>query len=271
LSQKPDKEMETTTSTQVRRAVRVRYAESAKSGSSCCSPSCCGDSETDQNDSNASVLGYSEDDILFAGESAGLSLGCGNPRAIADLNEGETVLDLGSGAGFDCQLAAREVGPSGFVIGVDMTPEMIDKARMNATKNGIQNVEFRLGEIEHLPVQDHSVDVILSNCVINLSPEKQNVFAEAFRVLKHGGRLAISDIVASANIPDNVKSDLALYTACISGAATVDELESMLKLVGFVDIRIEPRADSTTFIKEWVPGRHIEDFIVSASIQAVKP
>ncbi len=196
---------------------------------------------------------------------------CGNPQAIASLRAGETVLDLGSGGGFDCFLAAKAVGESGYVVGVDMTPEMISKSRKNADKAGYSNIEFRLGEIENLPVADNAVDVIISNCVINLSPEKGKVFKEAFRVLKRGGRLAISDIVATEELPDLLKQDLALYMGCMSGASLVNELETILQETGFVDIRIRPKDESEGFIRDWAPGRKIEDYVVSASIEAVKP
>ena len=202
---------------------------------------------------------------------ADLGLGCGNPQAIAALQPGESVLDLGSGAGFDCFLAVRQVGESGRVIGVDMTAEMVAKARENAGEAGYVNVEFRLGEIEHLPVADASVDVIISNCVINLSPDKGQVFREAFRVLRPGGRLAISDVVATAPMPEEMRKDLALYAGCLAGAAAIDHLEAMLRETGFHQIRIQPKDESRQFIREWVPGRNIEDFIVSATIEAVKP
>jgi ubiquinone/menaquinone biosynthesis C-methylase UbiE len=182
------------------------------------------------------VIGYSEAELAAVPEGANLGLGCGNPQAIAALKPGETVLDLGSGAGFDCFLAARQVGPAGHVIGVDMTPEMIRRARDNAAKAGLANVEFRLGEIEYLPVADASVDVVISNCVINLSPEKLQVFREAFRVLRPGGRLALSDIVATAELPAAVRDDLTLFTGCMAGAAHIDELEQMLSEVGFINM-----------------------------------
>jgi ubiquinone/menaquinone biosynthesis C-methylase UbiE len=200
-----------------------------------------------------------------------MGLGCGNPQAIASLRPGETVLDLGCGGGFDCFLAAKAVGESGRVIGVDMTPEMISKARQNAVKAGVSNVEFRLGEIENLPVADNSVDVIISNCVINLSPDKARVYKEAFRVLKRRGRLAISDIVATAPLPEEVKRDLALYAACVAGAAQMDDLRAMLRQAGFIRIRVTPKDRSRELIRGWAPGRNLEDFIVSANIEAVKP
>jgi arsenite methyltransferase len=200
-----------------------------------------------------------------------MGLGCGNPHAIASLKAGETVLDLGSGGGFDCFLAARVVGETGHVIGVDMTPDMISKSRANAAHAGFTNVEFRLGEIENLPAADDSVDVIISNCVINLSPEKLRVFQEAFRVLKPGGRLAVSDVVATAQLPDEMKKDLELYAGCIAGASLMDEVEHMLGEAGFSSIRIRPKDESRAFIREWAPGMNVEDFVVSATIEAVKP
>lgn len=182
------------------------------------------------------------------------------------------MLDLGSGAGFDCFLAAQQVGETGRVIGVDMTPEMISKARNNAAKNGYTNTEFRLGEIEHLPVADRTVDVIISNCVINLSPDKPQVFKEAYRVLKPGGRLVISDVVATAELPSEIKNNMdVLYSNCVSGAASIRELESLLQQSGFIQITIEPKDESKEFIKDWVPGANFEDYIVSAVIKAMKP
>jgi SAM-dependent methyltransferase len=204
-------------------------------------------------------------------EGANLGLGCGNPQAIAGLKPGETVLDLGSGGGFDCFLAAEQVGPTGKVIGVDMTGEMIERARENAKKAATANVEFRLGEIEHLPVADAAVDVILSNCVVNLSPDKPAVFRDAFRVLKRGGRLAISDIVATAPLPEDVRSNLELHVGCMAGAATIDELRSMLTEAGFAEIRITPQEESRALLREWLPDSHLEDYVVSATIEAVRP
>jgi ubiquinone/menaquinone biosynthesis C-methylase UbiE len=200
-----------------------------------------------------------------------LGLGCGNPHAIAALRPGETVLDLGSGAGFDSFLAARQVGKTGRVIGVDMTPEMVAKARELAGTDEYSNVEFRLGEIENLPVADSSVDVIMSNCVINLSPDKRRVFREAFRVLRPGGRLAISDVIATAPLPEAVRNDLALHSSCIGGAVTIAELETILRESGFHNIRIHPKDESREFIRQWAPGRTIEDYVASAIIEAVKP
>jgi SAM-dependent methyltransferase len=217
------------------------------------------------------ALGYSADETGAVPAGANLGLGCGNPQAIANLKPGETVLDLGSGAGFDCFLAAQQVGDSGRVIGVDMTPTMLSKARANAEKGGYTNVEFRLGEIEHLPVADRAVNVIISNCVINLSPDKPRVFRECFRVLEPGGRLAISDVVAFAELPAHIREDMALLTGCMAGASPISELTDMLHDAGFEDVRIEPREESKSFIREWAPGTPITDYVVSASIEAVKP
>ncbi|MDX9823246.1 MAG: arsenite methyltransferase, partial [Syntrophales bacterium] len=194
----------------------------------------------------------------------------GNPHAIAALKSGETVLDLGSGGGFDCFLARRVVGEKGLVIGVDMTPEMITKSRDNAAKADFRNVDFRLGELENLPVADGIVDVIISNCVINLSPEKQRVFNEAFRVLKPGGRLAISDVITTAELPDDMKNDMLFHTECIAGASSVKELEMMLLTAGFDSVQIKPKPESRELIRNWLLGSKIEDYVVSATIDAVK-
>lgn len=256
----------------IREEVRKSYTKIARSedGDCGCSPtSCCGNSDEAAADLSL-LLGYSREDIESIPEGSNLGLGCGNPQAIASLKQGETVLDLGSGAGFDCFLAARAVGPHGHVIGVDMTPDMITKARSNADSSGFENVEFRLGEIEYLPVADDSVDVIISNCVINLSPEKEKVFKEAYRVLRKGSRLAVSDIVATADFPDEISNNMELYSACISGASNIDDLEKMLSDTGFRNIRITPKDVSREFISKWSPGVKIEDYIVSADIEAVK-
>jgi len=217
------------------------------------------------------ALGYSPEEVQAMPVGANMGLGCGNPQAIANLKQGETVLDLGSGGGFDCFLAARQVGETGHVIGVDMTPAMVSKARVNAEKGGFRNVEFRLGEIEHLPVADHSVDVILSNCVINLSPDKERVFADCFRVLKPGGRLAISDVVAFADLPAHVQEDMALLTGCMAGAALISDLEEMLTEAGFQHIRIRPKEESKAFIRDWAPGLPVTDYVVAATIEATRP
>jgi SAM-dependent methyltransferase len=215
-------------------------------------------------------MGYSKEELSSVPAGANLGLGCGNPQAIAALKPGDIVLDLGSGAGFDCFLAARQVGPAGKVIGVDMTPDMVAKARANARKGSHDNVEFRLGEIEHLPLADASVDVIISNCVINLSTDKPGVFREAYRVLKRGGRLAVSDVVATARLPDGIRNDLALYSTCVAGAVDVAAIEKMLAEAGFIEIRIAPREESRELIREWAPGRNLEDYVLSAAIEAKK-
>ena len=257
----------------IRKAVRAQYgkvAESENSGCGCSATSNCQDSDGDAK-TTSMELGYTSDDVNLAPEGANMGLGCGNPQAIASLQPGETVLDLGSGGGFDCFLSVHEVGSSGKVIGVDMTPEMVSKARANADRAGYGNVEFRLGEIENLPIADSSVDVIISNCVINLSPEKSQVFQESFRVLKPGGRLAISDVVATAELPAKLKKDMTLFTGCMSGASLISEIESMLKEAGFEAIALNPKDDSREFIRNWVPDSKIEDYVVSATIEAIKP
>lgn len=261
---------------ETRTAVRNRYAQSAQDGGCCATPTrtdstgCCGGGGAISAADLAKTIGYSDDELAVVPAGANPGLGCGNPQAIASIRSGETVLDLGSGAGFDCFLAARQVGEAGRVIGVDMTPQMLAKARENARTGGWQNVEFRLGEIEHLPVADQSVDVIISNCVINLSPEKHLVFREAFRVLKPGGRLAFSDIVTSAVLPLDVQKDLALYAGCIAGAATIPELNTMLADAGFAEINITPK-DSRELLETWGTDTQLEDVVFSANIQAVRP
>jgi ubiquinone/menaquinone biosynthesis C-methylase UbiE len=217
------------------------------------------------------IMGYSEADLKSVVEGANLGLGCGNPTAIGNLKPGEIVLDLGSGGGFDCFLAAKKVGHEGRVIGVDMTPGMLSKARENAVKMGTTNVEFRLGEIEHLPVADNSVDVIISNCVINLSPDKRQVFKDVFRVLKPGGRLAVSDVVATADMPDQMREQAALLTGCIAGAGHIDKIRGLLKEVGFKEIKIELKARSKEMVSGWFPGSGAENYVASANIEAVKP
>jgi len=248
----------------IRQEVRAAYGAVARQeGGGCCQPQPAAIA--------AERLGYAAEDVAAVPDGANLGLGCGNPQAIAALRSGERVLDLGSGAGFDCFLAAAQVEPNGHVIGVDMTPDMVSKARANAERAGHANVEFRLGEIEALPVPDASVDVILSNCVINLSPDKAQVFREAYRVLKPGGRLAISDVVATAALPDEMRQDLHLYSCCIGGASMVEEVEAALLAAGFAQVRIAPKDESRAFIRDWAPGRSVEDFVVSAAIEAVKP
>ena len=253
--------MEKRRNEEIRQEVRKTYGKIASGGTAgcgCAPSSCCGPEVNPKPEDISTDLGYSPDDVSTAPEGANMGLGCGNPQAIASLRPGETVLDLGSGGGFDCFLAARAVGQGGHVIGVDMTPEMVYRSREIAEKGGFGNVEFRLGEIEHLPIADNSVDVIISNCVINLSPEKGKVFREAYRILKKGGRLAVSDVVATGPLPDQVKKDLALYAGCVSGAEQIDELESLLREAGFTNIRIRPLDKS-------------QEVIRSSSIEAMRP
>jgi arsenite methyltransferase len=261
---------------EIRQNVRESYSQVAESSNNgdCCGEqsSCCGVSDDAAINALVSTrLGYTENDLESVPEGADMGLGCGNPRAIAGIKSGETVLDLGSGGGFDCFLAAAETGESGQVIGIDMTPTMISKARNNAVKGHYNHVEFRLGEIEHMPVANDTVDVIISNCVINLSPDKKQVFREAFRVLKPGGRLAISDVVASTELPEELKKDLALYSGCMAGALQISKLQTILEECGFKEISIAPKDESKDFIKDWAPGRGVEDYVLSATIEAVKP
>lgn len=255
--------MQTEEHDRIRTNVRNAYAKVAE-GASGCGVGCCG---TDGEGSLA--LGYSEAEQRAVPEGADLGLGCGNPSAIAALSPGETVLDLGSGGGFDCFLAQKRVGAAGRVIGVDMTPEMIARARDNARKVGAKNVEFRLGEIEHLPVENDSVDVILSNCVINLSPDKAAVFREAFRVLKPGGRLSISDVVALRAMPPELAESVEALTGCVAGAALVPEVEALLEEAGFEAVSVVPRPDSGAILARCMPGT--EDYVASATVTARKP
>ncbi|MGD9214162.1 MAG: arsenite methyltransferase [Desulfobacteraceae bacterium] len=257
----------------IRQVVRGRYAQAAGGPGCGCqsepaSP-CCGSTPTGSLDLNQ-VMGYTQGELDSVVKGANLGLGCGNPTAIGTLSPGEVVLDLGSGGGFDCFLAARKVGDTGLVIGVDMTPEMLGKARENAVRMQAHNVEFRLGEIEHLPVADNSVDVIISNCVINLSPEKEQVFKEAFRVLKPGGRLMISDVVATAELPEQLREQASMMTGCIAGAEHVDRITASLAAAGFKDVKIDLKDYSNKLINGWFPGARAEDYVASADIQALK-
>jgi arsenite methyltransferase len=223
----------------IREIVRTKYAQIAVGAQrSCCGGPAtkCGCGSTSQ--SNSEKVGYSSEQMAAVPEGANLGLGCGNPVALASLREGEMVLDLGAGAGFDCFLAAKAVGETGRVIGVDMTPEMVSKARENAHKGGYRNVEFRLGEIEHLPVADASVDIIISNCVINLSPDKPQVFADAFRVLRPGGRLTVSDIVLLKPLPPGLANSVAAYVGCLAGASLKEDYLGMLRQAGFADVQV---------------------------------
>jgi arsenite methyltransferase len=259
---------------ELRSEVREHYGKIAQSGGSCCGPGCCtpGTAAGDGTPSGTALrLGYDAGDLAAAPEGANLGLGCGNPQAIAALQPGETVVDLGAGGGFDCFLAARRVGPRGLVIGVDMTADMIARARQNAKKAALANVEFRLGEIEHLPVADRTADAIISNCVINLSPDKAAVFREAFRVLRPGGRLAISDVVALRPLPESVRRDLALYTGCVAGAATIDEVKALLTAAGFVDVQVNVNRAATDAMAEMTPGTDLASLAASASIEARRP
>ncbi len=259
--------------TQIKDMVRARYGGIASANeASCCAPapsSCCGPEASPQE--KARRMGYSEAELAAIPEGANLGLGCGNPQAIAAMQPGEIVVDLGSGAGFDCFLAARQVGDTGRVIGVDMTHEMLKKARDNAVRIAAGNVEFRLGELEHLPVADDTADVVISNCVINLVPDKEQVLREAFRVLKPGGRLAVSDIINTAPLPAELQSDAALLCGCVAGAAPAEQIEDWLTRAGFVDIHVTPKPESRELIETWAPGRNIENHIVSAMVEARKP
>jgi SAM-dependent methyltransferase len=257
----------TQTPDEVRETVRDHYAKVAQTDGACgCGPGCCGPKE------GASLeLGYTADELAEVPKGADMGLGCGTPLTFASLQAGETVLDLGSGGGLDCFLAAKQVGEAGRVIGVDMTPEMVAKARENAARLHAQTVEFRLGEIERLPVEDRSVDVIVSNCVLNLSPDKPSVFREAFRVLRPGGRLAIADIVASAPLPEELQSDAEALAGCIAGAPVVDDVRAMLTVIGFTDVRVDIKPESRKFIRDWRPGSGAEDYVASAGILALKP
>ena len=251
---------------QIKNAVRETYGAIARANGTCCGPSSsCGTTPI-----APVTLGYAEADLAQVPEGSEMGLGCGNPLAMASIQPGEVVVDLGSGGGFDCFLAGQKAGPKGWVIGVDMTPDMISKARLNASKGKHENVEFRLGEIEHLPVADNTVDLIISNCVINLSPDKAQVFREAYRILKQGGRLAISDILATQPIPPALQQDLAAYAGCVAGAAEKKDVEAMLASAGFKNINVTARDESRSFINEWLPGRNAGDYVVSATITAQK-
>jgi SAM-dependent methyltransferase len=261
----------------VKEMVRARYGGiAAGETTECCAPaassSCCGPSPAPRSvEDKALQMGYSDAELTAVPDGANLGLGCGNPQAIAAMRPGEVVIDLGSGAGFDCFLAAQQVGPSGRVIGVDMTHEMLAKARENAAKIGAVNVEFRLGELEHLPVADSTADVAISNCVINLVPDKAQVFRETFRVLKPGGRVAISDVVNTAPLPTDLQADAALVCGCVVGAATVGQVDDWLRDAGFTDVQITVQPKSRELISTWAPGRGFEDYVVSAIIEARKP
>jgi SAM-dependent methyltransferase len=272
----------------IKKAVRESYAKVASGSSCCCTPdtgsSCCG--QMDLAKEISSNIGYSKEDLNKVPEGSNLGLGCGNPIAMASLAKGEVVLDLGSGAGFDCFLAAGKVGPEGRIIGVDMTPEMLEKAKENAQKGSFSNVEFRLGEIENLPVADGIIDIIISNCVINLAPDKDRVFSEAFRVLKPGGRIMVSDIVLTKELPDFIKNNMAAYVGCISGAIIKDDYLNAIKKAGFRDVKIIEEVnfplnyiisdDTAAIVKNELSlsenqAKDLEDSILSIKVYALKP
>jgi len=247
----------------IKKIVRQEYGKLAKSNSSCCAlvSSCCANSNTAEKISKN--IGYSDAEIKAVPEGANLGLGCGNPVVLASLQKGETILDLGSGAGFDCFLAAKRVGDTGKVIGIDMTPEMIEKAQANAKKGDYNNVEFRLGEIENLPVENNSIDAIISNCVINLSPNKKQVFRESFRVLKPGGRLMVSDLVMEKELPDFIKNSIEAYVGCLSGAIMKETYLGYIKEVGFSDIKV---INETNFPAEGM----VNDLTAKAVVENLK-
>lgn len=256
---------------EIRATIRDRYAKTALgAGSGCCESGCCGSKDPATVEDLALKVGYSQQELQNMPEGANMGLGCGNPQAIAALKPGEVVVDLGSGGGFDCFLAARQVGETGRVIGVDMTPEMVEKARRNAQTIQCANVAFRLGEIEHLPVADNEADVLISNCVVNLSTDKAQVFREAFRVLKPGGRIALADIVALADIPEDIRKDVLLHAECVAGAERVEKLESMMRDAGFHDVSIRTNQESAKILEEMFPGLALGGIIASAAIEAVK-
>jgi len=271
----------------IRDKVRASYGAIAHRGGSCCGPSACCGASPAAADTLAHHLGYSQEDLAALPEGANMGLSCGNPNALAALKPGEVVLDLGSGAGFDVFIAARKVGPTGRAIGVDMTPEMIARARRNAVtfsqQTGLDNVEFRLGEIEHLPVADARVDVVISNCVINLSPDKPQVWREIARVLRPGGRVAVSDLALLRPLPEAIVASVQALVGCIAGAVLVSETERMAREAGLVDIRLNTRPDYVDGMADWQdplyreilahlpPGTKPSDFITSLEITARKP
>jgi len=272
---------------EIRESVRDAYAKIATKGGSCCGPSCCGTPAVQSPEELAKGIGYSANDLSSLPDGANMGLSCGNPTAIASIKPGEVVLDLGSGGGFDVFIAAQKVGASGKAIGVDMTPEMTAKARKNAElfkqRHGLANVEFRLGEIEHLPVADNSVDAIISNCVINLSPDKAQVWREMARVLKPGGRVAVSDLALLQPLPPIVRESVAALVGCVAGAVLVSDTEAMAKAAGLIDIRIESKTDYIDAMTQWndslyrtildnLPaGKKLSDYVTSIDLHARKP
>ncbi len=271
---------------EIKKAVRERYGNIAKEGNSCCGPAkpCCGSMDSAERISRS--IGYTEEELKAVPEGANLGLGCGNPIALASLKEGEVVLDLGSGAGFDCFLAGKQVGSTGKVIGVDMTAEMLDRARENARKGDFGNVEFRLGEIENLPVGDNQVDIIISNCVINLSPNKKRVFQEAFRVLRPGGRLMVSDIVLLKDLPEEIRNSVAAYVGCVAGATTKKDYLETIRGAGFEETKVlgeaafsvellanDPSAAEIVKNLKLSPdrARDLASSVISIKVSAIKP
>jgi arsenite methyltransferase len=268
---------------EIKKAVRAGYAKVATQSGSCCSSSCCAAAKPQE---ISRKIGYTEEEMQAVPDGANLGLGCGNPIALAAIKSGETVLDLGSGAGFDCFLAAKKVGPRGRVVGVDMTGEMVERARKNASNGGYTNVEFRKGEIENLPIDDGTIDLIISNCVINLVPNKDKAFKEAFRVLKAGGRLMVSDIVLLKRLPDFVKNSIDAYVGCVAGASTKDRYLNAIKTAGFEDVTV---IDESVFPLDCITSdptgqailkslegsseqlREVEGSISSIKVSGVKP
>jgi len=268
---------------ELKEIVRKKYGSIARKGGSCCQSSCCGTAAPRE---ISKKVGYTDAELTAVPPGSNLGLGCGNPTALASIKEGDTVLDLGSGAGFDCFLASRKAGPGGKVIGVDMTAEMVQNARANALKGGYENVEFRQGEIEKLPVEDSSIDVIISNCVINLVPSKERAFKEAFRVLKPGGRLMVSDIVLHKELPDFIKGSIEAYTGCISGALLKEDYLNAIRSAGFqgvdvieesvfpLDVSLDGQKCQANFGDVKVSNEELEKVkatVISIKVAAVKP
>jgi arsenite methyltransferase len=249
----------------MREKVREHYASVAEDARSCCS-----EKESCQTEGISQKLGYTKEDLAALPERSEMGLGCGNPISFAKLRSGEVVVDLGSGGGVDCFLASKEVGPAGAVIGVDMTPQMLARARKNAIAGRFTNVEFRLGEIENLPVADRTADAVISNCVINLSTDKRRVYREAFRVLKSGGRFAVADMVAIAPLPQELQEDVAAYTGCLAGAVSVDEIKEWLVAAGFERVGIQVKRTSSEFIQGDTSTGKLDDYVASADITAWK-